>query len=198
MSKKNYSEARELLNEFFSDDLNTQNEMILKDEIMQFIHNNYKSNEEYEHFNIGVRVDDNLVINWKPKEHFTKIFYEEIKYIKNIYGLSKGERNLLNSLSPFLLWETNLLVDDETGKPLNQQSLAKATGVDRTTIYRNIEGLIKKKIICVINKDTNKYYLVNPFVMYAGSKINKKIVKLFQIIGYVDRDTYEKQKANNG
>jgi hypothetical protein len=187
--------AKEILSNLFLDGNTIVDEIKAENEIIKLIQE-YKDTKNMVNMNVTLQVKDTSVIEWKSKEHFTKVFNDEIKYIKQIYGLSKGERNLLNSLPPFLLWESNLLVNDETKDVINQGQLADLLEIDRTTIYRNMKGLIEKKIVVEYSDKNSKYYLINPNVMYSGRKINKGLIQLFKYIGYVDRVEWENNKKS--
>lgn len=187
--KKNYDNARELLQTMFGDTMDSNTELKIKDDILEEVVRKYQ--EQDEGLCISVFVKDTTIKDWLPKEHFSKIYYDEINYIKNIHGLPKGEKNLLLSMSPYLMWETNLLVDEESGNPLSQTELALKLDIHRSTISRNMIGLYEKKLILIINKDKKKYILINPYIMYSGKRIDKSIVSLFKNTGYVDRLTYE-------
>ena len=184
--KKNYDKARELLQVMFGDTMDSSTELKIKSEIMEEVRK-HQSDE----LCISVFVKDTTIKDWLPKEHFSKIYYDEINYIKNTYGLSKGEKNLLLSMSPYLMWETNLLVDEDSGDPLSQTELALKLDVHRSTISRNMTGLYEKKLILIINKDKKKYIIINPFIMYSGKRIDVNIVNLFKNSGYIDRLTHE-------
>lgn len=186
--RKNYDEARKLLQTFFGATMDTNSEIEIKENILEDVLRKY----EDDGLSISVYVKDNSIKDWLPKEHFSKIYYDEINYIKDVYGLSKGEKNLLLSISPYLMWETNLLVDEESGKPLTQSELADKLDIHRTTITRNMQGLYDKKLILIIKNNNKKYILVNPYIMYSGKRIDKNIVDLFKNFGYVDRLTYKK------
>lgn len=191
--KRDYENSRKLLQEVFGNCIDTNKELEVKDEIMKNILEEYKDKE----LNISLYVKDNSVSDWLPKEHFSKIYYEELKYIKEQYGLSSAEKNLLLSLSPYLMWETNLLVDEYTGEPLSQGELIEKLEINKTTLIRNIKGLYEKKLLCPFTYKRKKYYLINPYIMYNGKRIDKFIVKIFKVIGYINRTDYEADKRNN-
>lgn len=190
--KKSYSNARELLQEVFGSYINSNKELEVKDKIMKDILNEYKD----EGLNISLFVKDCSISNWLPSEHFSKVYYNEINYIKKIYGLTSGEKNLLLSLAPYLMWETNLLVDEDSGQPLSQNELVDKLEINKTTIIRNVKGLYDKKIICPFTYKKKKYFLINPYIMYNGKRIDKFIVDIFKTMGYINRTTYEGKERN--
>lgn len=192
--KKNYNNARELLQEVFGNYINSNKELEVKDEIMKNILSEYGD----EGLNISLFVKDCSISNWLPSEHFSKIYYDELKYVKDQYGLSSAEKNLLLSLAPYLMWETNLLVDEDSGQPLSQNELVDKLEINKTTMIRNVKGLYEKKLLCPFTYKKKKYFMINPYIMYNGKRIDKFIVDVFKLMGYINRTTFESDKKNNG
>lgn len=147
-----------------------------------------KLEHNLDNFSITTYIKDDTKKAWKQgsseENEFIKIFFNEIKYATETYGLTKSEIMFLYSLTDFLLWEDNLLVDSE-GLPLNQKGLVDALGIDRKTVYRNVKSLENKK--CLIRVWDGKYtfFILNPYLVFKGQKINKAIPKMFDMIGYV-------------
>lgn len=81
-----------------------------------------KEENNLDNFNITTYVKDNAKLKWKrnraKKNEFVKIFTYEIDNARESYGLTRSEVLFLYALSSLLLWEENLLVDEE-GLPLN-------------------------------------------------------------------------------
>lgn len=146
-----------------------------------------KQTYNLDNYSITTYIRDDLKKPWKQsraeENEFIKIFNIEIKHAKTLYDLTKSEIMFLYSLSDFLLWEDNLLVDED-GLPLNQKGLIKALEVDRKTVYRNIKSLEEKKCLIRIWDGRNTYYLLNPYLIFKGQKINKTIPQLFDMLGY--------------
>jgi hypothetical protein len=140
-------------------------------------------NAKYDGLNYYVKVQDTTKLHWKPKDHFTKIFNYEIEHAKELYDLTKSEVLFLYSLSPYLMWELNLIVDEENN-PLNQKLLSEKLKVDRKTIQRYMKSLELKKCIISIPVGKDTFYLVNPNIMYCGRNINMVLPALFSEIGY--------------
>jgi tRNA splicing endonuclease len=138
--KKNYNNARELLQEVFGNYINSNKELEVKDEIMKNIISEYGD----EGLNISLFVKDCSISNWLPSEHFSKIYYDELKYVKDQYGLSLAEKNLLLSLAPYLMWETNLLVDEDNGQPLSQNELIDKLEINKTTMIEMLKAYMKR------------------------------------------------------
>lgn len=148
-----------------------------------------KEENNLENFALQTIIKDTSVIKWKqnPKieyDYFVKIFYNEIKYVKDTYGVSNSEVSFLYEVSEYLSWQGNLLVDIE-GKPLNQKRLCEVTGMDRKKVYRNMKSLEQKKCVLRIWDGNDVFYLINPSLVYKGQNINKELPKLFKLIGYV-------------
>ena len=146
-----------------------------------------KEENNLDNYGITTFVNDITKIKWKQnrakKNEFIKIFYNEILSATKLYDLTKSEVLFLYSLSPYLLWEENLLIDAE-GKPLNQKRLCEELGLGRKSVSQYIISLEKKKCLIRIWHERNTYFLVNPNLMFKGIKIYKVISEFFKIIGY--------------
>lgn len=143
-------------------------------------------------FNISSYVKDTSLSKWKcnPKcenDYFVKIFYNELKYAKETYGITKLEVSFLYEISEYLCWETNLLID-ELGCPMNQKMLSSKTGMDRKKIYKCTKSLEEKKCLIRIWDGKDVYYIINPNLMFKGQNIKREIPQLFNIIGYIKSD----------
>ena len=51
-----------------------------------------------EGLNISLFIKDCSISNWLPSEHFSKIYYDEIKYIKEQYYMAEYEETLQSSI----------------------------------------------------------------------------------------------------
>lgn len=146
-----------------------------------------KGENNLDNFGIKVFVDDNSKKRWKSgvsePNVFVKLFFNEIEYVKNKYNLTGTECGFLYSLSSYLLWEYNLLVDKD-GLPLNQKRLMDKLGYKKTAISGLIKSLEEKKCLIRIWDKKDTYFIINPYLMWFGEKINKEIPKLFEIVGY--------------
>lgn len=141
-----------------------------------------------DNFSISTFIKDTTLTKWKsqPKresDHFVKIFFNELNHAKEKYNLTQLEIGFIYSISEFLSWESNLLIDKD-GKPMNQKALCLNTGMNRNKVSNCIKSLEEKKCLIRIWDGRDVYYLVNPFLSYKGVNINKGIPKLFEMIGY--------------
>lgn len=164
---------------------------IIRDKLLEI-----KSENNLENFGIKVFVDDNSKKKWKSGNSnpnvFVKIFFNEMDYVKDTYGLTMTECGFLYSLTSYLLWEYNLLVDKE-GLPLNQKRLMSLTGYKKTAISGLIKSLEEKKCLIRVWDNKETYFIVNPYLMWFGEKINKEIPNLFEAIGYVPMKNNKKK-----
>jgi hypothetical protein len=164
---------------------NTGNEFLARQELSEAISN---ISNKYDNLNFTGFVQDLENVKWKSNEHFTKVFDDEIKYCKEKYNLSRTEISFLKELGEFLLWQVNMLVDND-GNPLNQTRLSKLMDISTRTIRNNMKDLEEKKCIYSIPYDKDVYYLVNPYLLYKGGKINLVLPALFTEIGYIPKGT---------
>lgn len=134
--------------------------------------------------------------HWKHNEHFVKIFHFEMRHIEEYYSVNKSQKSFLFELGEFLMWQTNLLVD-EYDNPLNQKSIAEKLNINTRTVQRNMDALEERHIIHKIQIGTDVYYIVNPYVMFIGQNINIAIPKLFDDIGYIKSVTVDKKNSRS-
>lgn len=151
-------------------------------------------------FNIDTYVKDVTTVKWKNNskvkyDFFIKYFYNEIEYIKDTYGVTNSEVSFLMFISLYLGWQNNLLVTSE-GLPINQKMLVELTGLNRKTIYNNMKSLEEKKCVIRIWDGKEVYYIINPSMMYKGQQINMSIVKLFEMLGYVQAKDNKKYNSD--
>lgn len=147
-----------------------------------------KEQHNLENFNISLFVKDDTKRKWKQGTSdpnlFIKLFFNELDYVKSEYGVTTTEMGFLYSLSRFLLWEENLLVDKD-GLPLNQKSLIKELEITRKTVYKYTKSLESKKCLIRLYDGRDVYYIINPNLMFFGERINKGLPKLFELIDYI-------------
>lgn len=147
-----------------------------------------KLENNLDNFGVKVFVEDNSKKKWKSGNSnpnvFVKIFFNEIDYVKEKFGLTMTECGFLYSLSSYLLWEYNLLVDKD-GLPLNQKRLMEALNYKKTAMSGLIKSLEEKKCLIRIWDNKETYFIVNPYLMWFGEKINKEMPKLFETVGYI-------------
>lgn len=171
-----------ILADIFVSDVDTFKDIKAQKEIGDFI-KQYLKKDEDNTLTASLFVKDVKKQHWKPKDHFTKVFNLEIAHAVEQYGITKSELAFLYSLSPYLKWEMNLIVDLEDN-PLNQISLATLLDIDRRTVNRNMKNLRGKLAIVSYELGKETFYLVNPYLLYCGKNINILVPRLFDTIGY--------------
>lgn len=139
-------------------------------------------------YNISVSIKNNTTIPWKnnKKEQslFVKVYYNEIDYVRSHFGLTMTEMGFLLSLTPYLLYEYNLLVD-KNGNPINQKTLMELLGYGKTAISKMINSLERKKCLIRIWYERETYFIINPFIMLCGTTVDKRLPELFTTVGYI-------------
>lgn len=175
--------AKKVLDIAFEKDVNPFKDMNAKEEVINFIKT--VLHPENENLVYKISVDDPEKKHWRHNEHFVKVFHFELRHIEEYYSLSKGEKHFLQDLGEFLMWQTNLLVD-EKDNPLNQSQIAERLGINVRTVQRNMKSLEERCIIHKVQVWKEVFYIVNPYVMFIGQNINISIPKLFDEIGYVN------------
>lgn len=148
---------------------------------------------EFENVGCSVFTEDITKKKWKNKQHFFKVFYAEVDYLKESVGLSDNAEFLLYKMGKALKWEMNILVDDND-YPMNQKSLCEFLKIPIRTFSRNSKELIEKKLLLPVFLGKEVFYFINPHIMYVGTSINEQIPNLFEVIGYVCRKNSDNQR----
>lgn len=178
-AKEQHALTKQIIDKTFSIDVNTARIQEIKEDVINY----YLSKYSDDNINAAFQFDDSEARHWKKSEHFVKVFYHEIKHAEEYYSLTKGERHFIIDISEYLMWEMNVLVDDED-KPLNQTRLAEKMGIHPKTVRENMKSLEEKGIIYEVKIKNDVYYLVNPYLVFCGQNLNVNIPILFDEMGY--------------
>ncbi len=178
---------------FYLKDTEFQQEEIRKD-VVETVYE--KVSNKYSGYGYKFTLFDHDKKRWKASEHFVKKFPIEIEYAKKAYGISKNEISFLCLLESYLLWEWNLIIDPEDdNRPMTQSMITDKLEIDIKTANRMLTILVQKNMLCDIPIGKEKYYIVNPHVMFMGRSIHKDLDKMFVDAGYITRYEYEKSLA---
>jgi hypothetical protein len=194
--KETNVKAKKVLDTAFQSDINPLRAVTARDEAIEVI-KDIKNKYGNDSLKIMLKVEDVEDKHWRRSEHFTKVFNFELKHVEEYYSLSKGEKHFLQDLGDFLMWQTNLLVDEEDN-PLNQTQISELLDVNVRTVQRNMKSLEERCLIHKIQIWNKVYYIVNPYVMFKGQDINIAIPKLFDELGYINSSLVdEKNNRSN-
>lgn len=188
--KEMTTKTKHVFDEIFTNDVNPMKAMELREKAIDYIQS-VKGNDP---FLIKLSVTDIEQKHWRKDEHFVKVFYFEMKHIEEYYSVTKSQKDFLFAIGEFLMWETNLLVD-ECDNPLNQKSIAEKLNINPKTVQRNMKALEDRCIIYKIKIWNEIYYLVNPYIMFLGKNINIAIPNLFEGIGYISSVMVDKKNT---
>jgi hypothetical protein len=189
--KETNIKAKKVLDTAFETDINPLRELTAREEAIKAI-TEIKSKNGNDSLKIQLVVEDVDNKHWMRNEHFTKVFEFEFAHLKEYYSLSRNEKHFLQDLGEFLMWQTNLLVDEEDN-PINQTKIAERLEINIRTVQRNMKALEERKIIHKIQVWNEVFYIVNPYVMFKGKDINLAIPKLFDEIGYINSNMIDKK-----
>lgn len=187
----NVLKQKEILNSLLDSDLEVTSDYeaqrIIMSKIMEA-----KQENNLDNFSITSYIKNTTITKWKcnprkKNDSFLKVFYEEIRYARETHGLDDLEVSFLFSISEYLAWETNLLIDNE-GNPMNQKMLCDITGYNRKKVYRYTKSLEDKKCLIRVWDGRDVYYIINPNLIFKGQNIDRGIPKLFTLIGYVESE----------
>jgi DNA-binding MarR family transcriptional regulator len=186
--KETNRKAKKVLDTAFDNDVNPLKVLQAREEAIEVIKEIKNKNES---LMFALSVEDTENKHWRKYDHFVKMFQFEIKHVQEYYSLSRAEKHFLLDLGEFLMWQTNLIVDEEDN-PLNQTKIAELLDVSVKTVQRNMKALEERCIIYKIQIWNEVYYIVNPYIMFIGQNINIAIPKLFDELGYVNSGMADK------
>lgn len=93
---------------------------------------------------------------------------------------------ILTKMLEYLQYQTGKLVY-RNGVTINRKNLARACGVTKGTITRQIKGLIEEDVIKIVKNGRDSIFYVNPYIAHIGKKVNYSLYVLF-------KDTIYKKK----
>lgn len=99
-------------------------------------------------------------------ERSDKVFAYTSPIIRSILGSLSG------SASKVFLWIQQSLRYGEDYIKFNSKNFIKETKMSPSTLVKAKKELIDKQIIAEM-KDNNKYYWINPVIMFKGSRVKK-------------------------
>lgn len=114
-----------------------------------------------------------------PKgETFTKLYHKVIPLIVDC-NLSASELIMFMHLAVNLRYISNV-AKYPNGKLITRENLQSDLKVSEPTVKRSIYRLIKVGLIVEASTIEGKVFIVNPFVVTVGDKINKTVYDLFR------------------
>ncbi|KAA9007405.1 HTH domain-containing protein [Paenibacillus spiritus] len=196
IKKEMNKKTKEIIDNVFGTDVNTMKDHVARLNVMNYINNELREQEENQRLCFKLSVEDPDKKHWMKNEHFLKIFSHEFRHIEDYYSVSKTCKHFLMDLGEFLKWEMNILVD-EYDYPLNQTRLAEKLGIETRTIRKNMKELEERCLIHKIEIHKEVFYIVNPYLIFIGQNINYCIPRLFDEIGYINSGMIEKETRND-
>lgn len=177
MTRKLYKNSYELLELYFKQDVSVNSPMELRSRIIKDIKQRYGSELNDSNTLLDLYLNKCSTINWNPKGGFIKMFSDSLKK----YNFTTAEKALLFDLSDYVMFETNLIID-QNGNPLNLTNLSKSMGVDKKALGKKINSLANKNVIHKFKLDNKSdyYFILNPKIYFKGKKIDSAILYLFR------------------
>jgi hypothetical protein len=127
----------------------------------------------------GTSIDAIHELECAPKgETFTKLYHKVIPLIVDC-GLSASELIMFMHLAVNLRYISNI-AKYPNGKLITRENLQNDLKVSEPTVKRSIYRLIKVGLIVEASTIEGKVFVVNPFVVTVGDKINKTVYDLFR------------------
>ena len=127
----------------------------------------------------GTSIDAIHELERAPKgETFTKLYHKVIPLIVDC-ELSASELIMFMHLAVNLRYISNV-AKYPNGKLITRENLQSDLKVSEPTVKRSIYRLIKVGLIVEASTIEGKVFIVNPFVVTVGDKINKTVYDLFR------------------
>lgn len=127
---------------------------------------------------ISVRGDDRPL--WKPEKYFNKNFKSFIEEIKKIHGLSINEIGIIFTLSQYITYENNLIMNND-GTPMIKKDLEAVLGIRQNAVDKYMVALIKKGVFASVKVKRSVNYYLDPRVAYQGNRIDITLLSMFHI-----------------
>jgi len=127
----------------------------------------------------GKSVDSYLTFESAPKgETFTKLYHKVLPIMVDC-ELSSAELMLFMHLAANLRYLSNV-AKYQNGKLITRGNLQDDLKLSEPTIKRSIYRLIKVGLMVEASTIEGKVFIINPFVVTVGDKINKTVYDLFR------------------
>ena len=111
-------------------------------------------------------------------ETFTKLYHKVIPKLAEC-KLSSVEWAIFLYLGTNLRYVSNV-VKYRNGKTITRESLQRDLKLSEITVKRSVIRLIKEGLIIEARTIEGKVFVVNPFVLSVGDRINKTVYDLFR------------------
>jgi hypothetical protein len=103
--------------------------------------------------------------------------------------LTLEERGFLFSVLPYMEWESNILISDETGKPLSWAKVDGIVGISKHTRIKIVRSLEDKRVIgYIVIAGKKRGIVVNPAYAIRGRKPKDALKAVFEYDGSIEDD----------
>jgi hypothetical protein len=127
----------------------------------------------------GTSIESHLEFEYAPKgETFTKLYQKVLPLIVEC-NLSAAELIMFMYLAANLRYLSNV-AKYPNGKLITRENLLKELKLSEPTIKRSIYRLVREGLIVEATTAEGRVFIVNPFVVSVGDKINKTVYDLFR------------------
>ena len=127
----------------------------------------------------GKSIESHLEFEHAPKgETFTKLYHKVIPFIVDC-ELSAAELMLFLYLASNLRYLSNV-AKYPNGKLITRGNLQADLKLSEPTIKRSIYRLIKQGLMIEANTIEGRVFVVNPYIVMVGDKVNKTVYDLFR------------------
>lgn len=127
----------------------------------------------------GTSIEAHLEFESAPQgETFTKLYHKVIPFIVDC-NLSAAELMVFLYLAANLRYLSNV-AKYPNGKLITKGNLQEDLKLSEPTIKRSIYRLIKVGLIVEANTLEGKVFVINPFVVTVGDRVNKTVYDLFR------------------
>jgi hypothetical protein len=127
----------------------------------------------------GTSIDFLKELEGVPKdEHFTKLYHKVTPMLIES-DLSAGCLIIFLYLATNLRYKSNV-AKYGNGKLITRENIKNDLKLSISTLKRSIYKLIREGLIAEVRTIEGKVFIVNPYVVMVGDKINKTVFDLFR------------------
>ena len=127
----------------------------------------------------------------QPENKMVEIKMHFIKVNTDYFGDVAMKHPLISKLLKYIEYQTGRLVF-ANGVTINRKNLARACGVSKNTINRNLNKWLEEDILKVVKDGRDNVFFFNPWLAHSGSKVTQSLYDMFKDTMY--RDTREEKK----
>lgn len=127
--------------------------------------------------NVAKKILDPTLERWKKGYQYTKVFSDTMRVVGK--ELSPTECKIIMLLMSYIRYDTGMVATLK-GNPITNDDIEKIVEMSRKTVFKTMDGLVKKRIFAKNRVGVCNQYFANPYIFLRGSYINKTLKAMFK------------------